>query len=333
MNTSTNTLSTRYIPPSTKPWQGRPDSPPRTCFFQIVQLLDLSHPIKPLEGNVAFGLLGFCCDEGIKRNLGRTGAVDGPAALRPALARLAVQKQHFDFYDAGDITCTDGDLESAQAALGEAVHRLLEAGIIPIVIGGGHELAWGHYQGISKKMPVDPLGIVNFDAHFDMRTLLPNGDGSSGTPFLQMANIHRNIKRKFDYTCIGIQHAGNIHPLFETAKKHGVNVVLADDLHQGFTDKCVNEIDRVIDENHAIYLTLCLDVFAPAYAPGVSAPQVLGLSPWQVIPFVRQLANSGKVMSYDIAELSPKHDVDQRTAKLAANLIYEIVHHHHQEIK
>lgn len=326
------TWSTRYISPSSRPWKGRPDSPPAASFYQIMQLLDLNAGTPAATKQLAFGLIGFCCDEGIKRNLGRVGAVEGPQALRPHLARLPVQKRNFLCFDAGDITCTDGDLESAQTALGDAVYMLLQAGITPIVIGGGHELAWGHYQGIAKKFVDEPLAIINFDAHFDMRPLLPNGAGSSGTPFLQIAQAHHAIKRKFDYNCVGIQHAGNTHQLFETAKKNNAQIILADDLHQGFMDKCVNFVDRIIDQSQTIYLSLCLDVFAPAYAPGVSAPQALGLAPWQIIPLVRQLAGSGKVVSYDIAELSPNLDTDERTAKLAANLIYEIIHHHASQV-
>jgi formiminoglutamase len=324
--------STRYIPPSLRPWQGRPDSPPGACFYQIMQLLDLDAEIPAIQNKLAFGLLGFCCDEGIKRNLGRIGASEGPRALRLQLSRLPLHKLHFLCYDAGDITCTDGDLESAQIALGNAVNRLLEANITPIVIGGGHELAWGHYQGLAKKFLNESIAIINFDAHFDMRPLLPNGDGSSGTPFLQIAQAHHVLKRKFDYNCIGIQHAGNTRQLFETAKKHNTEIILADDLHQGFMDKCVNFVDRIIDQSQAIYLSLCMDVFAHAYAPGVSAPQTLGLAPWQIIPLIRQLAGSGKVISYDIAELSPNLDPDERTAKLAANLVYEIIHHHTKQV-
>lgn len=318
----------RYNPPEMKPWQGRPDAPHGSSFFQIIQLLNLTDALPVPEKNQAFALLGFCCDEGIRRNLGRTGAAEGPGVIRNILAKLPVQKQNFIFYDAGDVTCTDGDLESAQAALGELTYRLLQRGIIPIVIGGGHELAWGHYQGIAKQYPNEPLGIINFDAHFDMRPLLPNGDGSSGTPFLQIALAHQAVTRPFDYNCIGIQHAGNIRQLFDTAKKYHSQMILADDLHQGFMDKCVNFVDRIIDQNQIIYLSLCLDVFATPYAPGVSAPQTLGLTPWQIMPLVRQLAASGKVVSYDIAELCPPHDIDYRTAKLAANFIYEIIHHH-----
>jgi formiminoglutamase len=322
------TWNTRYLPPDPNLWHGRADTPPASSFFQIVQ------PINLLSGKFiavtqpTFALIGFKCDEGIRRNSGRIGAADGPYALRQALAKLPVQKQNFSLYDAGNIVCPDEDLESSQKALGDVVAILLRNKVTPIILGGGHELAWGHYQGIAEAYPQEELGIINFDAHFDMRPILPDNKGSSGTPFLQIAHAHETAKRRLDYNCIGIQHAGNIRQLFETAKNYNANIIWADELHQGQAQKCVDFIDRVIDENDCVYLSLCLDVFAAAYAPGVSAIQPLGLTPWHIIPLVRQLAASGKVVSYDIAELSPRYDIDQTTAKLAANLIYEIIHHH-----
>lgn len=326
------TWNTHYLPPDPTLWQGRADMPGASSFFQIVQTRNLLEG-KSLESDqMAFALIGFKCDEGIRRNSGRVGAEDGPRAMRQALAKLPVQKSNFTLFDVGNIVCADGDLESAQTALGEVVAILLENKIKPIVLGGGHELAWGHYQGINTVYPKEDLGIVNFDAHFDMRPLLKNDLGSSGTPFLQIAKAHQAAKRKFDYNCVGIQHAGNIRQLFETAKNYNTKIILADELHQGQLQKCVDFIDRVIDENDLIYTSLCLDMFAAPFAPGVSAVQPLGLFPWHVIPLVRQLAVSGKVVSYDIAELSPRYDIDQRTAKLAANLIYEIIHHHHNEV-
>ena len=75
-------------------------------------------------------------------------------------------------------------------------------------------------------------------------------------------------------------------------------------------------------------MSLSLDVFSPAFAPGVSSIQPLGLYPWHIIPLIRQAAASGKMLSYDIAEHVPRYDIDHRTAKLAAALIYEIIHHH-----
>lgn len=323
--------NTHYLPPDPTLWQGRADTPKGSSFFQIVEPINLLEG-KSLESTLSsFALLGFKCDEGIRRNQGRVGAEDGPRALRQALAKLPVQNLNFALFDVGNIVCADGDLESAQAALGEIVALLLENKIKPIVLGGGHETAWGHYQGIASVYKKQDLGIVNFDSHLDMRPLLKNDLGNSGTPFLQIAKAQEKAKKRFDYNCVGIQHAGNIRQLFETAKSYNTKIILADELHQGQLQKCVDFIDRVADENDIIYLSICLDVFGAPYAPGVSAVQPLGLSPWHVIPYVRQLASSGKVISYDIVELSPRYDIDQRTAKLGANLIYEIIHHHNDE--
>ena len=319
---------TRYNPPQSHPWQGRPDTPAASCLFQIIELLDLQNASPKKSNAPAFALLGFCCDEGVRRNLGRTGAAEAPTVLRNWLAKLPIQKQPLICYDAGNITCTDADLEGAQKALAEVVTLLLKHNIAPIVIGGGHEMAWGHYQGIAQMLPQENISIVNFDAHFDMRPLLPQQHGSSGTPFLQIANAMQAAQKKFDYTCIGIQQAGNTRQLFETAQTWQVQTIFADELHQQQTEKCKQLLQRLIEQQQTIYVSLCLDVFAAAYAPGVSAPQAMGLTPWQVLPFMRQLAASGKVISYDIAELAPKYDKDDRTAKLAANFVFEIIHHH-----
>ena len=325
------TWNSRYLPPDPNLWQGRADIPPASCFFQIVQMHNLLEN-KPLEiHQPTFALLGFRCDEGVRRNHGRIGSAEGPSALRQALAKLPIQKQNFVCVDAGNITCADGDLEASQEALAEAVALLLEKGLKPILLGGGHEIAFGHYKGITLTYPQYDLGIINFDAHFDLRQMLPGNKGSSGTGFLQIAETAKFSKRRFDYNCIGIQHAGNIRQLFDTAKSYNTNVILADELQLGQQEKCVDFIDRIIDQNAMVYVSICMDVFSAAYAPGVSAVQPMGLTPWHVIPFIRQLAASGKVVSYDIAELCPRYDIDHRTAKLAATLLYEIMHHHNEQ--
>lgn len=321
-----------YIQPSNTHWTGRADSPDSSCFFQIIKMLNLLDPKVTNTSSFNFGILGFCCDEGIRRNLGRVGAALGPDAIRDVLAKLPIQRTDITCYDAGNIICSDGDLEAAQLALAEAVDHLLQLNITPIVLGGGHEMAWGHYQGIAKHFSQENLGIVNFDAHFDMRPLLPHNQGSSGTPFLQIAKAHEKENKRFDYNCIGAQHAGNTRQLLDAAKQYATHTLWADDLHQNLQEKSSAFIKRIINDNQILYLSLCLDVFAAAYAPGVSAPQSLGLTPWQIIPLVRQLAASGKVTNYDIAELSPPFDIDNRTAKLAANFIYEIIHHHKKYI-
>ncbi|MBA3661691.1 MAG: formimidoylglutamase [Gammaproteobacteria bacterium] len=319
-----------YSPPDPLVWQGRADIPADSCFFQRMQTLNLLEHLPPQCTQLAFALIGFKCDEGVRRDQGRTGATEGPTAIRHKLAKLPIQNPNIICFDVGNITCTDHDLEKSQAALAEVVALLLKQNIRPIVLGGGHEAAWGHYLGIALAYPAEKkLGIINFDAHFDLTA--PRGHKPSAqSAFYQIAIAHQKAHQHFDYNCIGIQHAGNIRQQFEVAKKLKTKLILADEMHQGLQEKCFDFVDRVIDENDSIYMSISLDVFSPAFAPGVSTIQPLGLNPWHTIPLIRQVAASGKAISYDIVEHVPRYDVDHRTAKLAATLIYEIIHHHNE---
>jgi len=319
-----------YLPPDPTAWQGRADIPPNSCFYQRIKLLNLLQQQPGHHHEPAFAILGFKSDEGIQRDLGRTGAAEGPASIRLRLAKLPLQKASIICYDAGDITCLDHDLEASQQALASVTALLLKNNIVPIILGGSHEMALGSYLGISEAFPAQKkLGIINFDSHFDMQPVAPTHRGSATTVFYQVAMDHQAKRKPFDYNCVGIQRAANIAKSFEFAKSQDVGIIFAEELHQGMSEKSVDFIDRVVDENDIVYMSIALDVFSPAFAPGVATIQPLGLNPWQVIPLLRQACASGKVVCYDIAEHSPRYDVDHRTAKLAASLIYEIIHHHH----
>ena len=287
-----------------------------------------------------YQLIGFPCDEGVRRNNGRPGAAQGPKAFR----------QHWQAVnnceDLGDINCHESNLEAAQIALGNRVYQILSAGHSSIVIGGGHETAWGHFQGISRFLGNQNCGIINFDAHFDLRPLIDDKLGSSGTPFLQIAKERQNKNLDFDYLVLGIQPDANSDALFQTAKELDVKFVLAEsvmpaqagelsyqrrlasspmsrpplDASLRWHDKALAQIDAILSRHEYIYLSICLDVFAKTDAPGVSAPQALGLSPEQVKPLLRRIKQSGKVIALDIAELAPAYDIDNKTAKLAASL-------------
>ncbi len=302
----------RYQPSNPQTWKGRGDG---QRLHQMIQCVNIQEGIPATD----FGFLGFACDEGVKRNNGRPGAVEGPNAMRKALANLPLKK--FKYTDFGDVTCHDGNLEESQTKLADTIGQLLSKGIKPIVMGGGHEVAWGHYRAIVKAFPEASCSIVNFDAHFDLRPLIDGTKGSSGTPFLQIANLCKENNKPFQYACLGIQSFGNSETLFTTAQELNVKVVTADEFHLDGISKGMKVVDQMIDQSEMIYLTICLDAFSSSSAPGVSAPQPLGLTPWHVIPALRRLAASGKVISIDIAELSPPFDQDNHTAQLAASLI------------
>jgi formiminoglutamase len=167
--------------------------------------------------------------------------------------------------------------------------------------------------------------IVNFDAHYDLRPLIDNKWGSSGTPFTQIAQHCKQVGIPFHYLCIGVQKSANTESLFNVAHSLKVETVLAETIHLNGIASTSELLEKALAKHDAVYLTVCMDVFAQSCAPGVSAPQALGLLPWQVLPLLRRISASGKLLTMDCVELSPPFDQDSMTAKLAASLIWEVL--------
>jgi len=295
-------------------WKGRTDTDRPERWHQVVQGYDLDDP-QPLGG--ATVLLGFTSDEGVRLNKGRVGAQEGPLSIRKALAPLAWHHQT-PIYDAGNITCPEEKLAKAQRQLGKGVLTILDQGGRPLVLGGGHETAFGTYLGLRARIGEEAtIGIINLDAHFDLRSY-ENGP-TSGTPFRQMLE---DLPGKISYLILGLEEAANTASLFETARRHHVQWITQDILHQAAGwELALQEIKTLEQEVDVLYLSIDLDVFGAAFAPGVSALNPLGCSPDRLIPVIDYLAQHPKLTAVDICELNPTYDRDQQTAKLAARLV------------
>ncbi len=312
-------------------WQGRIDNPNDLASFrwhQVVNYLDLNE-FKKISHKKSYCFIGFECNEGVLRNHGRPGAAKAPDYLRKEMGNLAWNSDlNIELYDAGTIFCVDNDLESAQDNLAAAVEKILSLNMFPIVLGGGHDVAFGNFKGISnytnQTNTVKNIGIINFDAHFDLRPL-QKGKGSSGTMFLQIADLCKQKNYRFNYYCLGIQTYANTKRLFQTAKELKVRYELAKNIRENNLTQIKNDLNNFIAENDNIYMTVCTDVFSAAYAPGVSAPQPFGLLPEITLDLIKHIAASKKLISFDIAEISPRFDEDNRTAKLGAIIIYALI--------
>jgi formiminoglutamase len=303
-------------------WHGRSDSrEPGDTRRVFNQILPFANGARVDEAPV---IIGFCSDEGVRRNQGRVGAEHGPKQLRAALAGFPA-KASVPVFDAGDVVCEDGNLEAAQVALGRIVSDVLACGGRPIVFGGGHEVAWATYSGLREHLGTTNerrLMILNFDAHFDLRQSRP---ASSGTPFDQIACDCAARGIPFDYVCFGVSDLANTAALFERASELGVRYVLDADMQESQLAKRLDELERMIDAVDDIYLTIDLDVLPGAAAPGVSAPAVLGVPLSVVEAMVRRVRASGKLRAADLAELNPAFDQDRRTALAAARLAHRLL--------
>lgn len=272
-------------------------------------------------------LLGFVCDEGVRRNLGRVGAAEGPGALRGCLSNLPVVGG-VALYDAGDVTCVGGALERAQALYADRAEAILRDGSLLIGLGGGHEIAWASISGLlaSDVVPTGgTVGILNIDAHFDLRRAkTPN----SGTSFRQALERKAADEVAIEYWVLGISEAANTLALFQAAQDFGVMWRTDEQLNPDQLSERLEELAGWFPTLDALYLTICLDVLPAAAAPGVSAPAARGVGMESVETIVAAAAASGKLRIADVAELCPRLDVDSRTARTAARLIWRIVRDH-----
>jgi formiminoglutamase len=330
-----NDLKKYYQPLQEGTWKGRVDDLEERDAFrwhQVVQLIDILEQPETTTATYSkdFCFLGFCCDKGVEQNLGRRGAAHAPLIIRKEMANLPLYlDEHTQLFDAGDVVCLNDDMESAQTALAEMVSRLLSQNLFPILLGGGHEIAIGHYNGIkhfisnTAKPTKGRTGIINFDAHFDLRPY--NNGPNSGTMFRQIADDCEKENRDFAYFCLGIQRYGNTASLFKKADQLNTTYIMAKDMDETTLHVMIEKLGIFMAENDHIYLTVCSDVFSSAYAPGVSATQPFGLHPELVLKLLKAILSSGKVIGFDIAEVSPRFDEDNRTAKLAAIIIFAVI--------
>ena len=305
-------------------WDGRVDGQ-ELChqrWHQAIDCIDLKESIDLKDAVV---LLGFCCDEGVRRNQGREGAKFAPDYLRKVLSNLPVSyNPAIKLYDAGNIGVSGYDMESSQQALSQAVYRLKSMGAFPVVLGGGHEMSYAHFQGLVKQND-KRVGIINIDAHVDMRELA-DGAGNSGTSFYQIQKDLSARGESFAYLAIGIQQVSNTVGLLQYAESKGAQLIYAHEISYENLDNLRAKIELFSQEVDQLYLSIDMDAFSAAFAPGVSALSYNGIIPDPTfLKLLRTIYQHPKLVSLDFAELNPRYDLDERTAKLTSSLIFEFL--------
>ncbi|HED3854388.1 formimidoylglutamase [Enterobacter soli] len=308
---------TLWRPVSEQVWQGRDDSAEASNAKRIFQTIRQQAQFAPASSGIA--LLGFACDEGVKRNHGRPGASQAPDVLRKALANMASHQGHEQLADLGTIEVEGDGLEAAQRALSDAVTACQRSGMHTLVFGGGHETAWAHGRGVLDAFPHERVAIINLDAHLDLRKA---ERATSGTPFRQLAHYCAEQSRAFQYACFGVSRAANTQALWDEAER--LNVTLVEDLH--FRRDALSVLEEVLAGADSVYLTIDLDVLPAGEMPAVSAPAALGIPALDLLPVIERICRSGKLRAADLVEFNPHYDQDGQGAKLAARLAWQIAH-------
>jgi formiminoglutamase len=260
-------------------------------------------------------LIGFPCDEGVRRNHAREGAAAAPDAIRDALYRLtpdedpAFTRLLARTADLGNLALAT-DLLRSQDRLGQVVAACLEHNTIPLMLGGGHETAFGHFLGYVHA--ARDVAALNWDAHPDVRPLI-DGHGHSGSQFRQ-ALLH-DSKRCAQYTVAGLQPHSVAASHLAFVHEHGGRTVWRHELTR-------ESIDRLYaaktGKASAMMASFDTDAVDQSLAPGVSAPTIGGLTTDLWLHAAFRAGASPHVLSIDISEMNPRFDRDGQTARLIA---------------
>lgn len=298
-------------------WSGRVDGkdPDNLRWHQIV-----SHVLLPDLHRYSdqWCIIGYPGDTGVERNQGRVGAAKGPEAIRNSASLLPVPKPGFVIPDLGNYLPTD-NLEKDQEYLAHALAQIHQSNNRSLLLGGGHEITYPHFKGLKKAHPDKRIGILNIDAHYDLREVNPSVGPTSGTGFYQILTEYPDT----GYMILGVNEASNTQVLAKRADTYGVRQLNLFDFQILPAQEVIYHVRLFAQNYDLLYLTVCMDAFSAAFAPGVSAPSSFGLIPdARFFSIFRQLQRLNKIHAFDIAELNPQFDIDSRTARLAAQLLY-----------
>lgn len=266
-------------------------------------------------------LLGLPDDTGVRLNGGRPGAAAGPSAFRKALASYgtpwdneAHRELSIRVFDAGDVVPAEGEGEEkllrTHARVEEAAAALHELGLLPVCIGGGHDLSLPSIRALSRALG-KPVGGVNFDAHLDVRARV-----GSGMPFRRLIEDGFLDPARFVEFGVGrfVNDASDVAWLEERGGTLiGVERVLAENL--GF-----NAVASVAYAQGDGFLSVDLDGLDASQMPSVSALNPCGVPLAALCALVEAAGADVRVRHFDIMELAPELDAGGRGPRVAAHV-------------
>jgi agmatinase len=258
----------------------------------------------------------------------RPGTRFGPEAIRSASALLRPYHPPLDvdvfgtlsIVDGGDVEVTPGNALRTTEQVDAALRPVLEAGIVPVVLGGDHSIVLGELRAHAAVH--GPVAVVLLDAHADTWDAYYGERYFHGTPF------RRAVEEGLVDTRRSIL-AGMRGPLYapgdlDDARDMGFEIVVGDELRTLSPTEYGLRVRERVGSGPA-YLSFDIDVLDPAYAPGTGTPEVGGLEPREALGFLRALAGMS-FTGFDVVETSPPYDgPGQLTALHAAAVAYELL--------
>lgn len=248
----------------------------------------------------------------------RPGSRFGPARIREVSIGLEEYSPYLDreldevkYFDAGDIPLPFGNAQKSLDLIEEFVDKVLDAGKMPLGMGGEHLVSWPVIKAVYKKHP--DLAVIHMDAHTDLRSEYEGEPLSHSTPIRKTAELigPQNV---FSF---GIR--SGMKEEFQWAKEVGMHISKFD-VHKPLMEILPKLAGR------PVYVTIDIDVLDPAHAPGTGTVDAGGITSRELLASIHEIARSDvRVVGADLVEVAPIYDVSEQTANTASKLIREML--------
>ena len=255
----------------------------------------------------------------------RSGARFGPRSIREASTLFsfghAGAYDHEDdkvylnsdvkIVDMGDADIVHTDTFKSHKNIEVAVKCALNAGSLPVIIGGDHSI---NIPCINSYEGQQPFHVLQIDAHLDFV------DERHGVKFGHGNPMRRAAEKNYvsGLTQIGIRNVSSTAKEgYEQARLMGSDIIsVRQARHMGM----VNVVNR-IPKNERLYISIDIDAFCPSIAPGTGTPSHGGFLYYEVLELLKQVAHRNQVIGIDLVEVAPDYDQSGSTAVLAAQVL------------
>ncbi|WP_137286578.1 agmatinase family protein [Halorussus salinisoli] len=196
------------------------------------------------------------------------------------------------------------DLQERVRTIAARVH---DTDAFPVFLGGDNSMT---YPNAAPLLDEGTLGVVNFDAHLDVREVREGRGPTSGTPYRQLYEDGLDA-----YACVGARHFETSTEYAEYVREQGDEVITAEEVGDDEVTAVDHALDAMGDVDH-IYVSVDLDVLDAASAPGVSAPTPGGISTRELFRALRLLGAEDRLAGFEVVECAPS--LETGTANLTA---------------
>ncbi len=237
----------------------------------------------------------------------RPGTRFGPRAIRaascppgPHLEAKVDAFAELRVVDYGDAPVLPADPERSRLAIKETVGEVLDAGLLPIVLGGDHSITEPDVAACAERH--GPVGLVHFDTHTDTGTTVFGVEVSHGTPMYRL--VRDGLVDPARYVQIGLRGYWPGEAEFGWQRDRGIRSFFMHDVRDLGVDAVVARTIEIVGAG-PVFLTVDIDVLDPSYAPGTGTPEPGGMTTVDLLKAVRLLASQLELVGADLVEVIP----------------------------